>query len=155
MSKVRRICVESPEPVEGLVFPPLLSHFLRMNLIESALQLNPDIILNTPTVYILRLQSGGLYVGCTQNLISRLSAHDRGTASRTTRLDRPIMVLWLETHPSFTLARQRETQIKKWSRPKKEALIQENWVELKQLSQSKVWTRHLPKVIVKQTVSQI
>lgn len=107
-----------------------------MNLIESAHQLNPDLIPKTPTVYILRLKSGGLYVGCTQNLLSRLSAHDKGTASITTQLDRPIRVVWLEIHPSFPSARQRETQIKKWSRAKKEALIQANWSELKELSRA-------------------
>ncbi|MES2307497.1 MAG: GIY-YIG nuclease family protein [Verrucomicrobiota bacterium] len=105
-----------------------------MNLIESAHQLNPDLNPNTPTVYILRLQSGNLYVGCTQNIFSRLSAHDKGTASRTTRLDRPIVVVWLEKHPSFTSARQRETQIKKWSRAKKEALIDVKVERLRLLS---------------------
>ncbi|RJQ50547.1 MAG: hypothetical protein C4530_21490 [Desulfobacteraceae bacterium] len=37
--------------------------------------------------YILRLQSGSLYVGATSNLENRYAAHCAGSASRTTALD--------------------------------------------------------------------
>jgi putative endonuclease len=74
-------------------------------------------------VYILRLRSGKLYVGTTCSVHRRLSEHDRGLACRTTRLDPPEDLMYSELHPTLASARRRESQLKRWSRSEKEALM--------------------------------
>ena len=76
----------------------------------------------TVWLYILRLQSGCLYVA-TINLEKRYVEHCAGSAGRTTSLDPPVSLDYSEKHVSFPTARQREAQVKRWSRAKKEALV--------------------------------
>ena len=73
-------------------------------------------------LYILRLQSGNLYVGCTKDILKRYQEHLRGRACRTTKIDTPVQILYSEEFDDYTDARKREAQIKCWSRAKKEAL---------------------------------
>jgi putative endonuclease len=87
-------------------------------------------------LYILRLQSGGLYIGCTKDLETRYKDHRNGRACRTTRIDPPLSVVYKESHLTFHEARQREAQIKSWSRAKKEALIAGDIEKLKALSKT-------------------
>ena len=96
----------------------------------------PSLSRGTPVVYILRLRSDAFYTGSSTDLEARLSNHAQGTACRTTRLDPPVTLLWIEIQPDFATARQREAQIKKWSRAKKEALIQGDTTKLRNLSKS-------------------
>jgi len=84
--------------------------------------------------YILRLESGKLYPGATTNLDRRWSEHCAGTACRTTRLDRPTEVAYAEEHATFSDARQREAQVKRWSSGKKEALVAEDMRTLHDLA---------------------
>ena len=77
----------------------------------------------TAWFYILRLQSGSLYIGATKNLKKRYAEHSAGSAGRTTSLDPPVSLVYSEEQESFSKARQREAQIKRWSRAKKEALV--------------------------------
>lgn len=74
-------------------------------------------------VYFLRLRSGALYIGASTDLAQRLQDHVSGQACRTTELDPPEALLRMEPHPSFSAARTREAQLKRWSRAKKEALV--------------------------------
>ena len=76
--------------------------------------------------YILRLRSGGLYTGASTDLDRRWQEHVAGTVSRTTRLDPPVEVAYSEEYPTFSDARRREAQVKKWSRAKKQALVAGN-----------------------------
>ena len=73
--------------------------------------------------YILRLESGVLYPGATTDLTKRYEAHRQGTACRTTRLDQPVELIYSEEFPTFSDARKREAQVKRWSRSKKEVLV--------------------------------
>ncbi len=73
--------------------------------------------------YILRLRSGQLYPGASTDLDRRYREHCAGSACRTTRLDPPTELAYSEEFPSFSDARRREAQIKRWSRAKKEALV--------------------------------
>jgi putative endonuclease len=73
--------------------------------------------------YILRLRSGQLYVGATENLDRRYEEHLTGKACRTTQLDPPVELLHSEAFPTFSQARLREAQVKRWTRAKKEALV--------------------------------
>ena len=86
-------------------------------------------------LYILRLQSGGLYIGVTQNHARRWKEHVEAHGSgRTTANDPPQTVVYSERHPTFSSARHRECQLKRWSRAKKEALIAGDLLELRRLS---------------------
>lgn len=96
----------------------------------------PSLSRGTPVTYILRLRSGAFYTGSSTDLETRLSAHSNGTACHTTRLDPPAALLWIEIQTDFATARKRETQIKKWSRAKKEALIHGDLAKLRELSKS-------------------
>jgi predicted GIY-YIG superfamily endonuclease len=69
-------------------------------------------------------------------LDQRLEDHLSGQACGTAQLDPPVAILRVEFHPTFSDARRREAQLKRWSRAKKEALIRGNHPILKQLSQS-------------------
>lgn len=88
-------------------------------------------------LYILRLKSGNLYIGTTLNLRQRLQEHFEGRACRTTCLDPPLRPLLSETHETFTEARRREDQIKRWTRAKKEALVSGDFETLKKLAKSR------------------
>ncbi len=73
--------------------------------------------------YILRLRSGSLYIGATTNLEERYQTHQNRLAGKTTSIDPPVSLVYSEEHESFSKARQREAQVKRWSRAKKEALV--------------------------------
>jgi len=90
-----------------------------------------------PVVYFLRLRSGVIYVGASMDLERRLADHTSGQACRTTARDPPRTLLRVETYPSFANARRRESQLKRWSRAKKEALIQGDKNQLRALSRSR------------------
>ena len=72
----------------------------------------------TAWFYILRLQSGALYIGATTDLEKRYAKHRVGAAGRITSLDLPISLVYSEEHDSVSAARQREAQVKRWSRAK-------------------------------------
>ncbi|MBI3828356.1 MAG: GIY-YIG nuclease family protein [Planctomycetes bacterium] len=89
-------------------------------------------------VYILRLQSGGLYIGSTENLERRYSEHLEGNGSRTTRLDPPMALVYREELDDCAKAPAREMQLKRWTRAKKEVLITGAIKRLKALSRCHV-----------------
>ena len=84
-------------------------------------------------LYILRLKSGQLYIGSTTDLKLRSKDHRAGKACRTTLLDPPVVLVFTEEFGTFSEARRREAQVKKWSRAKKEALISGNLTKLKKI----------------------
>jgi predicted GIY-YIG superfamily endonuclease len=86
--------------------------------------------------YILRLKSGSLYPGATANLGQRWRDHRAGTACRTTKLDPPSTLVFQERFKTFSEARRREAQVKRWSAMKKEALVSGDLVALKGLAAS-------------------
>jgi predicted GIY-YIG superfamily endonuclease len=88
-------------------------------------------------VYFLRLRSGALYIGASEDLEQRLEDHVAGQACRTTQLDPPVALLRLERLSTFSDARRREAQLKRWSRAKKEALIRGDATRLKSLARSR------------------
>jgi predicted GIY-YIG superfamily endonuclease len=108
-----------------------------MSLVEEARRMAPSLPRGTSIVYMLRLRSGAIYVGCSDDVEVRFSAHASGTACRCTAQDPPVSVLFIEVQPDFGAARRREAQIKKWSREKKEALAVGDFSRLKLLSRSR------------------
>ena len=91
----------------------------------------------TAWFYILRLQSGNLYIGSTKDLEKRYQRHRDGSGSTTTSTDPPVAVVFSEEHETFSIARKRETQVKRWSRAKKEALVAGDKEKLRALSKSR------------------
>ena len=87
--------------------------------------------------YILRLESGNLYVGATTNLDQRCKEHFARKACRTTAPDPPTSLVYSEKFETFSEARKRESQVKRWSRAKKEALVAGDLATLRNLARSK------------------
>ena len=76
-------------------------------------------------VYILRTSSNTLYIGQTNNLKRRLKEH-RNKSSKSAKYIRyfsSFNLAYSEKHSTRKEAMQREAQLKKWPKIKKEALI--------------------------------
>ena len=74
-------------------------------------------------VYIVRCKDRTLYTGITNDLAQRITAHNRAKAARYTRYRRPVRLVYWETVDNRSVAAQRESLIKSWSRPKKMQFI--------------------------------
>jgi putative endonuclease len=97
--------------------PPLSKHALLQSKLHS---------LNLPTTwctYLLICQGGSYYIGTTENLTERILNHAQGKGGARTKENHPAIFAWYEPHPNAESARQRERQLKGWSRPKKNALV--------------------------------
>jgi putative endonuclease len=89
-------------------------------------------------VYILRTQGSTLYIGVTKTLDQRIGTHNSGSGAAWIRAHPNADLVYFERHPTLGSARQREIQLKKWSRAKKEALIAGDLATLKNLSQCRL-----------------
>jgi predicted GIY-YIG superfamily endonuclease len=85
-----------------------------------------------PFVYILRCADGSYYVGKTNNLDTRLTEHQSGAGADYTAVRRPVEMVYAEGHSTTRSAKDREMQLKGWSRVKKEALIDQDLKRLRQ-----------------------
>ena len=74
-------------------------------------------------VYILQCADGTLYTGITNDLDRRLKAHNAGTASKYTRVRRPVVMVYHEEAATKGDALRRELQIKSMSRQQKMDLL--------------------------------
>ena len=88
-------------------------------------------------LYITRNRNGAFYTGITTNVDRRLKEHQRGKGGHYTRQNRPQKLLYTEQFATRDQAQAREMQIKRWSRNKKQALIEGNLEELRRLSISR------------------
>ena len=84
-------------------------------------------------VYILRCADGSYYVGKTNDLYTRLTEHQSGVGANYTAARRPVEMVYAEEHSTIRSAKDRETQLKRWSRWKKEALIAQDLKRLRLL----------------------
>jgi putative endonuclease len=87
--------------------------------------------------YMLRLKSGALYIGATTDMDQRYKDHCSGKACGTTKLDPPVALVLSEEFETNLEARRRESQVKRWSRAKKEALVAGDRTKLRKLSKPK------------------
>ena len=85
-------------------------------------------------VYILRCEDNSYYVGHTENLSERFELHLSGHGAIHTKIHAPQAIVYTEKFSKKADAVNREIQLKKWSRSKKEALIDGNLTKLKELS---------------------
>ena len=74
-------------------------------------------------VYMIKNDFGKLYVGITESLENRLFYHNSKMGSEFTKGKAKFHLVFSEEYKTLKEARQREIQIKKWSRKKKEVLI--------------------------------
>jgi len=89
-------------------------------------------------VYILKCSDNTYYTGITSNLSKRLIEHKSGKHKDSYTYNRRPFIL--EFYAEFTnvdLAIDTEKQIKKWSRAKKQALINGEFEKLPNLSKKK------------------
>ena len=84
-------------------------------------------------VYILRCSDDSYYVGKTTALRARLDEHQAGVAANFTAARRPVEMIYAEEYETLGQAEDRERQLKRWSRSKKEALIAQDRRRLKSL----------------------
>lgn len=85
-------------------------------------------------VYILRCSDGSYYTGHTDGLERRLAAHKLAGFSAYTAARRPVRLQFVQEFPTRVEALERERQIKRWSRRKKQALIRQDWDRLRVFS---------------------
>lgn len=85
-------------------------------------------------VYILRCSNGSYYVGHTDDLEQRIAEHQIGEGCEYTRKRLPVEFLWKAEFTTRDEAKEMEARIKNWSRAKKEALMRNDWEQIKQLS---------------------
>jgi putative endonuclease len=89
-------------------------------------------------VYILKCSDNSYYTGVTNNLDKRLNEHKRGESkSSYTYSRRPIKLVYSTICNDPKQAIAFEKQIKGWSRKKKQALINEDWDTIVELSNFK------------------
>jgi putative endonuclease len=85
-------------------------------------------------VYILASKRNGtLYTGITSNIPERVQAHREGRGSEFVRKYNVTRLVWYEEHRLYAAAIQRETNIKRWKRAWKLALIEKtnpDWDDL-------------------------
>lgn len=94
-------------------------------------------------VYILRCNDESLYVGVTSNLERRVTEHNEGKYPNAyTHARRPVELVFYQDFTEPNQAIEFEKKIKKWSRVKKQALIDENYDELQRLSECRNETHY-------------
>jgi putative endonuclease len=76
-------------------------------------------------VYILECADQTLYVGSTQDLVRRVYQHNNSkSGAHYTKIRRPVLLKYSETHPTLALVRAREAMLKRLSRKEKLILCQ-------------------------------
>ncbi|MFP4492763.1 MAG: GIY-YIG nuclease family protein [Puniceicoccaceae bacterium] len=87
-------------------------------------------------IYIVQCKGSRLYVGSCKDLETRFEKHRSGEGAEFTRRFPPEKIVHTETFPTRPEAVRRELQVKRWSEPKKRALINGRTDQLKDLSKS-------------------
>jgi putative endonuclease len=89
-------------------------------------------------VYILKCSDNTFYTGVTSNLPQRIFQHESGYFPNCyTFKRRPIELVFYAEFTDINIAFEKEKQIKKWSRAKKEALIDDEYDALPNLAKKK------------------
>jgi len=78
---------------------------------------------NSWYVYVAECFDKTLYVGIAIDVLKRIEEHNNTDKCRYTRYRKPLRLIYKELCSNYSEARQRELEIKKFSRKKKLALI--------------------------------
>ncbi len=90
-------------------------------------------------VYILKCADNSYYTGVTNNLEKRFAEHQSGEDPKSYVFNRrPLKIVWYESYNDINQAILKEKQIKGWSRKQKEALINEAYDALIELSKNSI-----------------
>ena len=89
-------------------------------------------------VYVLKCADQTYYTGITSNLTKRIFEHESGKHKDSyTSTRRPIELVFYAEFTDINTAIEKEKKVKKWSRTKKEALINDNFEDLPNLAKKK------------------
>ncbi len=95
-------------------------------------------------VYILQCADDSFYVGMTNDIERRIIEHKEGKHSLSyTYNRRPVELVFYTSFTNVEMAIDSEKQIKKWSRAKKQALIDEKYDDLVNLAKKKFENKKL------------
>ncbi|AUP78585.1 GYDIA family GHMP kinase [Flavivirga eckloniae] len=86
-------------------------------------------------LYILECFDGTFYTGSTIDLDKRLHEHQNGRGANHTKKRLPVKLVYVQEFSRIDDAFYREKQIQGWSRKKKQALIENNFDNLKKYSE--------------------
>ncbi len=90
--------------------------------------------MNQPCVYIMASKRNGtLYTGVTSNLVQRVWQHKNNLVEGFTKRYSIHTLVWYEVHETMESAIIREKSVKKWKRVWKQALIEKNNPEWRDL----------------------
>lgn len=89
-------------------------------------------------LYILRCADGSYYIGVTRTSLDiRIAQHNTGAFGGYTETRRPVTLVFSQWFERITDAIENERKLKKWSRAKKEAFINGDFVALRALAARK------------------
>ena len=76
-------------------------------------------------LYIAQCRTSELYVGIAKDVQKRVERHNKGRACRYTKFRTPVKLIYSEYCGEYASAREREREVKKFSRAKKLALLKD------------------------------
>jgi putative endonuclease len=95
--------------------------------------------MKTYYVYIVKCLDNSYYTGMTNNLTRRIDEHNEGNNPESyTYTRRPVELVFYSEFNEVEQAIAFEKQVKGWSRKKKEAIINDNWEILPELSKNRI-----------------
>ena len=87
-------------------------------------------------VYIVKCADDSYYTGITNNIEKRLMEHQIGIDKSSYTFSRkPLELVFCQPFDNIISAIEQEKRIKRWTRKKKEALIEGNWKKLRELAE--------------------
>lgn len=94
-------------------------------------------------VYILKCSDNSYYTGITNNIERRVFEHNNSDHKTSYTFNkRPVVLVFHQVFNDVNQAISFEKKLKGWTRKKKEALIENNWDKLKDLSVCKNESSH-------------
>ena len=72
--------------------------------------------------YMVRCKDDSIYSGIAVDVAERLKKHNNGTGARYTAVHRPVVLILLGKSNKIADAMKRESQVKRWSKAKKQQL---------------------------------
>jgi predicted GIY-YIG superfamily endonuclease len=88
-------------------------------------------------IYILKCNDDSYYIGHTDDLEKRVEEHASGSCSNYTSTRLPVKLVFTEAFQRREDALAFEIKIKKWSRVKKEALINRDFEAIRKYAKKK------------------
>lgn len=74
--------------------------------------------------YLARCADDSLYAGTAVDIKEREAKHNDGTGAKYTRSRGPVKIVYSEEFETLSEARKREAEVKKWTKEKKESLLE-------------------------------